>query len=334
MGKKFTIQYRQLKLDGVNIKDLKSSLVASMQRQVGSAIVGKQAKLRIIDLDQDKSFVILNKIPPTEFWNRPEFGGQLIHLQDGQEVHAVSQSLEEDAAEFLVESLDLGTSTRVLRGALYFVVVGNHVGLIEGTQVRGKTLERYLTALLQQSQTIMPGQSVVLNARFEATGGKKLEKSDEIVLTAQRSGKPDESLSDVITDQQAASAEARAGKTVFDVLRVLGWDEAAIGRLDEDIPKGGWIEGFFRVKIKSKTKRSSAISRATIDEALRNIDPADLGLKGEGSEKGGIVKLSTQREIKMVGDLLDPKDAVTQILEALKEWSKNGKIDCTFETAT
>jgi hypothetical protein len=335
LAKKFSIQYRQLKLDEIDLKgDLKSSIVQSMERNVEGKCVGEHAKLRIIDLDQDKSFVILNKITTKAFWQRPEFGGQIIHLQDGQEVHAVSQSLDEDASEFLVESLDLGASTRVMRGALYFVIVGNHVGIIEGTQVRGRTLERYLTNLLQQSGKLSPGQTVILNARFEASGGKKLDKSEKITLTAQRSAKREDLTRDVITDTQAATAAAHAGKTVFDVLRVLGWDEGAIASLDHDIPKGGWLEGLFSVRIKAKNKRTSSISRATVDEALRNIDADDLGLKGEGSEKGGIVKLTSQREIKMVGGLLDPQDAITQILEALKEWSKSGKIDCTFETET
>jgi hypothetical protein len=72
------------------------------------------------------------------------------------------------------------------------------------------------------------------------------------------------------------------------------------------------------------------ISRATIDEALRNIDPADIGLRGDGTEKNGIVKLSMPRPVETKGQLLDPADAMLQIVEALKEWAVSGKIDCKF----
>jgi hypothetical protein len=110
----------------------------------------------------------------------------------------------------------------------------------------------------------------------------------------------------------------------------LGWGADALESLRAEVPDDGWIEGFFRVFIKQRNRRKP-ISRATINEALRNIDPADLGLRGDGSEKGGIVKLSTQRVVKTHGSLLDPADAMEQIVNALREWAAGGKIDCTFD---
>ena len=97
-----------------------------------------------------------------------------------------------------------------------------------------------------------------------------------------------------------------------------------------EVPDDGWIEGFFKVFIKSKRARKP-ISRATINEALRNIDAADLGLRGNGSEKGGIVKLSIQRHVETVQSLLDPADAMEQIVNALRDWAAAGKIDCSFD---
>jgi hypothetical protein len=97
------------------------------------------------------------------------------------------------------------------------------------------------------------------------------------------------------------------------------------------VPNDGWIEGFFRVFIKEKRKKKP-ISRATINEALRNIDPADLGLRGNGSEKNGIVKLSIQRPVTTYRSLLDPTDAMEQIVNALRDWASAGKIDCSFES--
>src|SRR3546814_17543448 len=91
-----------------------------------------------------------------------------------------------------------------------------------------------------------------------------------------------------------------------------GWDAAAIESLRAEVPDDGWIEGFFRVLIKRRS-RKKPISRATINEALRNIDPSDLGLRGNGREKGGIVKLSTQRSVNTPGSLLDPGAAMEQI---------------------
>ena len=147
-NKNVTIQYRQLKTDNLwDGVELKAMLIDVLRRRGWAS----NAKLRILDLDQDQSFVILNKLLASDSWDGPVFAGQVIHLQEGSDVHAVMQSLEEDTSEFLLQSLNIGNQARILKGALYFAVVGNHVGLIEGQQVRGRTLERYLTALLQKA---------------------------------------------------------------------------------------------------------------------------------------------------------------------------------------
>lgn len=333
MAKKHTIQYRQLKIEGLwDEFDLKAMIVDVLRRQRRGQVVAENARLRVIDIDQDQSFVILNKISDPATWDGPVFSGQVIHLQEGSDVHAVLQSLEEDTAEFVLQNLNVGEQARVLKGALYFAVVGNHVGLIEGQQVRGRTLERYLTALLQQANEIEPGQAIILNGKFTAGDGKELSESSEITIAAEPNrgvNAPARGRAQQIIEHEAARAREE-GHTVFDVLRTLGWGADAIDSLRAEVPDDGWIEGFFRVFIKAR-RQKRPISRATINEALRNIDPSDIGLKGDGSEKGGIVKLSIQKNIHSVGSLLDPADAMAQIIAALREWAAAGKIDCNFD---
>ncbi|MDR7058768.1 MULTISPECIES: hypothetical protein [unclassified Sphingopyxis] len=328
---KATIQYRQLKLDGLwPDADLKAMVVDVLRRR-GWA---DNAKTRIIDLDQDQSYVILNKLSDPATWDSPVFAGQLIQLQAGTDVHAVLQSLEEDTAEYVVQNLNVGEAVRVLKGALYFVAVGNHVGLIEGQQVRGRTLERYLTALLQRAEEIEPGQAIILNGKFMAGDGKELSESSEIQVSAAATNRQGERkerpIEPRVEQREAAEAREHEQATVFDILRMLGWSEEAIDSLGAEIPDDGWVEGFFKVFIKERRRRKP-ISRATINEALRNIDPADLGLRGDGSERGGIVKMSVQRDIRTAGSLLDPADAMEQITNALRDWAVAGKIDCNFE---
>ena len=306
MGKA-TIQYRQLKVEGLwDQIELKPMLVDVLRRR-GWA---DNAKARVLDIDQDKSFVILNKVFPLSMWDGPVFAGQLIHLQDGTDVHAVLQSLDVDTPEFLVESLNVGERARVLKGALYFAIVGNHIGLIEGQQVRGRTLERYLTALFQKADELDAGQAIILNSKFMVGDGKQLDDLTEIIVAAQpnRGTSPgDPSTVEQIVERERARARD-SGKTVFDVLRVLGWSPEALASLQHEVPDDGWIEGFFRFSIKERRRKKKPISRATINEALRNIDPADIGLRGDGTEKGGVVKLSIQKEIKTISSLLDPAD--------------------------
>src|SRR3546814_5151620 len=93
-------------------------------------------------------------------------------------------SLEEYTAEVVLQNLNVGDAAHVLKGTLYFAIAGNHVGLIEGQQVRGRTLERYLTALLQRAEEFEPGQAVILNGKFTSGDGKELSESSEITIAA------------------------------------------------------------------------------------------------------------------------------------------------------
>ena len=329
-----TVQYRQLKTDGLpEGTNLKSMIVTAMRTSRATGRIGDSAKARIIDLDQDGSYVILNKISDAGAWDQKVFAGQLIHLQSGADVAAVLQSLDEDAEEFLVEQVNLGDA-RVAKGILYFAAIDNHLGLIEGQQVKGRTLERYLTSLLQSIGTIEVGTPIILNGSFRAGDGKELTEASEITIQAERNEGPLAAAASALVDEvieREAARMRRDGATVFDVLRTLNWNEDAIATLEAEIPEDGWIEGFFKVFIKQRNRRKKSIGRAAINEALRNIDPADIGMDGNGRERGGIVKLSAKQRVQAVGSLLDPADAIEQIVNSLKEWAAAGKIDCTFD---
>jgi hypothetical protein len=315
---------------GVELKDM---LVDVLRRRGEHHALGENARLRVIDLDQDGSFVILNKVSPPETWDGSVFCGQLIHLQAGTDIQAVLQSLEEDTDEFLLQNIDVGPRARVLKGALYFAVNKNHVGLIEGQSVKGLLLERYLTALFQNAGKLEPGQQVILNAHFSATGTKALSELSELSLSAtpNYASVQERRTMDVVEDARHAGQASDEGHTVFDILKLMGWPEEALEKLEQEIPAGGRIEGLFRVFIKSKRSKVK-IPKVAINEALRNFDPEDVRMQGDGREKGGLVKLSVSRAVKTNGSLLDPEDAMLQIVEALKEWAANGKIDCRFES--
>ena len=111
MAKKFTIQYRQLKSEGLP-KDfiLKDAIVASLHCKKEKQFVYENARLRIIDLDQDKSFVILNKLSAKSSWTGSVFAGQLIQIQAKSDLQAVIQSLEHDTSEFILKKFDVGES--------------------------------------------------------------------------------------------------------------------------------------------------------------------------------------------------------------------------------
>lgn len=332
MPKRATIQYRECKADGaLHGTDLKTRLVDVLRRRSHSHRIGENARLRAIDLDGDGSHVVLNKVSSPATWDGPVFCGQIIHLRAGADIQAVLQSLDDDTDEFLVQNIDVGQGARIVRGVLYFAVHRNHVGLIESAAVRASVLERYFTALFRQAGELHPGQRIVLLARFSAAGEKGLSEIGDLTLSARPRYRNDAGPYPMDDLFRRPAGEARdTGATIFDVLRLMGWQDDALARLLAEVPDGGRVEGLLKVFVKDR-RRTVRIPRAAIDEALRNVDPADLGLHGDGREQGGMVKLSVVRDIAAEGSLLDPTDAMLRIVEALREWAAAGKIDCRFE---
>lgn len=322
--KRTTIQYRYLNKenlwDGVNLKDV---VVDILQRSSGSgpSKLYEDVSARKVDLDQDGSFVVLNKLSDPRSWSGPVFCGQLIHVKSGTELPGIIGGLDQAIPELELQSLSIGETRQLVEGVLYFAIVGNHIGVIEGQRTRARTLERYLTSLLQRAGEFEPGQHILLNARLE--GGVKQVR--EVMITPARAG----SGSEVISTTAAGEAESE-GATVLDVLRLLGWDNEALDQLQQQVPDDGWIEGLFKVAFKKKGRKTS-IDRAVLETALRNLDPHSIGLLGEGArEKSGTIKLAEPRKIPMIGDLLDPEEAMKSIVEMLQKWSLSGRIDCDF----
>jgi hypothetical protein len=328
---KFTVQYRLLKTEDLPANSVLKNMIVQQLRELHQGKeTGLSAKSRIVDIDQDGSVVILNKVTDPAAWDEKIFGGQLIQLEPGANVPAVLQSLDEDADEFLMEQIALGEDAQLVKGILYFAVVGNHVGLIEGQAVKGRTLERYLTNFLQRNGIIEAGQAIILLTEFVAADGKQLGAATSITISAEPSvtaGIEPGAINQMVGRE--VEHQRREGATVLDVLRTLGWSADALQKLEAEVPEGGWLEGFFSIIMKQR-RRKKPISRATINEALRNIDASDIGLDGEGREKGGMRKISAQRAVRMIGSLKDPEDAIEQIVQTLREWAEKGTINCDF----
>lgn len=327
-SKLVTVQYRYLKEDDLpdnfHLKDIVVD-VLSRAKGGGSALC-EDVSARKKDLDQDGSFVVLNKLSAKNTWNGPALCGQLIHVKAGINVPGILGSLDQAVPELELRSLFLEDKARIVEGVLYFAIIRNHVGLIEGQRTRARTLERYLTRLLQDAGEMEPGETIVLNARLEG----RVERVKELSITPRRAGPSADD--ETIESSDAATATGR-NATVLDVLKTLGWSAEAIESLESGLPEDGWLEGFFKVVFKRKGRRSAPVDRAMLETALRNLDPASIGMLGvEGDkQKGGLVKLSKRAEVALVGDLLDPENAMDVIVQTLKHWSTSGRIDCDFE---
>jgi hypothetical protein len=333
-SKTASIQYRYVKLDGLWPGfHLKNMVVDVLRRAApgGDVPLGTLARLRKKDLDQDGSYVLLNKLSDAGSWDGAVFCGQIIHVKSGAQLPGINGTLEDDTPEFELQNLTFEQLTQIVEGVLYFVLVGNHVGMIEGQRTRGRTLERYLTRILQDAGELEAGKPLILNTKLVGS----IQEVNRVEITPARAHR-----GDVVENGQAggpvvardAAREEGKGTTVLEILKLLGWKEEQVDNLLQQVPEGGWIEGTLTVLFKNRGRRAAKISRAQLEEALRDLDSRSVGLLGDGArEKGGLIKLTERCSIECEGDLLDPSAAMAQIVQAMRKWSDAGKIDCTFE---
>jgi hypothetical protein len=329
--KSATIQYRYLDKtplwEEFHLKDMLTDILGR-SASAGPRKLFEDVSARKIDLDQDGSFVVLNKISPQSEWSGPVFCGQLIHVKSGTHLPGIDGDLDQSVPELTLKNLTLAERTQLVEGVLYFAIAENHIGLIEGQRTRARTLERYLASMMQQAGELEPGVPIYLNAKLAG----KVQNVQKLEIKPQRMfGRRGEKASDKTVSKSAGQEESR-GKTVLDVLRALGWRDEEIYELETQVPEDGWLEGIFTLAVKMKRGRKGAVDRKSLENALRNLDPDTIGLLGGGSrEKAGTIKLSESRKISLVGELMDPEAAMKEIVNMLQQWSATGRIDYDFE---
>ncbi|MCS6623735.1 hypothetical protein N0B44_12505 [Roseibacterium beibuensis] len=280
------------------------------------------------DLDQDSSYVVLNKFGTLGDGTKSIMCGELLYVRSGKEVPGLVESIDDDIPELEIATLTLDERNSLVDGILYFGLIDNHLAIIEGQRARARTLERYLTALLKDAGELEFDRSIILNTRIE---GLQAQNISRLQIKPPRAKKREETENEA-EEAQAAGSQKASGHTVMDVLRVLGVDRDELQKLEESIPPGGWIEGIFSMTFKQKGNRKGTVSREQLETAFRNLNDQDIGLfePGGSSESKGGLKLGSRREIATVGPLLDREAAMQAIVDMLKTWARTGKIDLAF----
>jgi hypothetical protein len=141
VAKQSTVQYRRLNREGVPaLAPLKNALINAMLSQRGGRLVGEHVGNRRFDLDQDGRLTLLNRITERAHWESPFFAGQLTYFERGANVPAIIGDPDSDVNELNLGQFALGENASMIHGILYFVAVGDHVGLIESNGLKSGRL--------------------------------------------------------------------------------------------------------------------------------------------------------------------------------------------------
>ena len=237
-----------------------------------------------------------------------------------------------DAPVLSIEQEPPPVGKEYVHSMMYWLVVKNHVFMIQSRSLTAKQLEEYLTWLLKdRTATIAPTGQVILQARFDAADvGGDLADIEEIIV----GGTAAVSHFDVprgpgvaaggIEKYQKLTRRKPLFDRAFDVLLAVMNNEADVRKLLESVPEGADLEVSVHIGYKARKE----VSRAPMQEALRNLPEGEITARGrDGRMTGNDIRLSHRVSVLKNGSLLDPDDVIRALREAHKHMVDNGKIE-------
>jgi hypothetical protein len=239
----------------------------------------------------------------------------------------------EDARELAVATMSPPDRSNFLVRSSHWLVVGNHVVLLQGQGTKRDALERYLRWFLTEVG-VMPAATHLLlvpGIRMNATAAKAT-RVKEISIGPRPSSDAGSSGGRVaVRDQQM---EVPAGEATGDrnwlrrVLASLTGSSEGLDAILETLPAESNIKARLILKF-SQRKAVILPSLETTQAALRNLDDDEVSYQTTaGSQSGEDLRLSHVVQVKQAeAGVLDRDDVLRALTEAFKYFVSNGFVE-------
>jgi hypothetical protein len=323
-----TIHYRRL--EDVTGAFGKQTLEAAIRKAMNQPVAGE----KISEHWKHRAWLVPPSSEDTLLMNLHHDGGSyyfgdLTHYTKGYLQTLLAET--KDTPSLAVEQQPPPKGKEYVHSMMYWLAIKSHLLMIQSRSLASKQLEEYLTWLLKdRTAVITPTGQVILQAKFDAAqvGGDLQDISEIIVggktpLVAPAAGTPDDESHEVAQYKEIATRKPWHERAL-EVLYAVMNNEADVRKLLESVPDGANLQ--VSVHIGYKAKRT--VSRAPMQQALRNLPEGEITAKGPGGKMtGNDIRLSHPASVLKNGSLLDPKDVIRALREAHQYFVDNGKIE-------
>ncbi|MGO9399723.1 MAG: hypothetical protein ACLP19_18040 [Xanthobacteraceae bacterium] len=328
-----TIHYRRLE-DATGAFG-KKTLQAAIKKAMAHAIEGEKLSdhwtLRAWGVPPEAEDTILMNLHDD---HRDYFFGDLTHYTKGYMQTLLAQAA--DAPMLPVEQQPPPKGKEYVHSMMYWLAVKNHLLMIQSRSLGSKQLEEYLSWLVKdRTGTVGETGHVILQSKFDpAEVGGSLDDLQEIVVggraptaaeIAAKAPAPEAPPPGSAESYHKIGTRKPLWGRAMDVLRAAMSNEADVQKLLESVPPEAELDVSVHIGYKA---RKAHISRAPMQEALRNLPEGEIRARGPGGRmSGNDIRLSHPTSILKTGNLLDPQDTVRALREAYRHFVDNGKID-------
>lgn len=259
--------------------------------------------------------------------NNPTIFGDITAFTSGH-LQALLDQVEDDPV-LKVEQMRAPEGKEYVHSIMYWMIINNHVFLAQSRSLNGKNLEEYLTWLLIGKSGIFEKGNIMLESKFDIDEvGGDIDDIREIVIGG-AVGSMDISSSKVVSVDQEEFSGAGIKRTkdqrAIEVLKAAMNSDADVTELLKQIPEDASLQVDVHIGYRARKRK---VSRAPMQQALRNLPEGELKVKGRtGSLQGRDIRLSYPVSVLMRGSLVDPGDMQEKLFSAYRYFVENGKIE-------
>ena len=326
-----TVHYRKLVPTGISAT-LATVVAQALNAREGGVRYGEDWKLRVESVQADP--------PQSRFINNVHtdevtaFGTLCLYTQHQMQAMIATNS-GSPSADVAISDAPAPAGRDYLHGIAYWLIVGDHCYIVQHPRVTSKSLEAYLTWLLQQSAMLQNSQAVILRSEFDvaAIGG-----DPDDVTSIEVGGLVPETISDdtpEITDREVEERRSLSeikpplakARQVLEGL--LG--ELSATKIIGDVPDGAALDVTVNIGYRSKRRKIDRTVLRDIGTQLRNLGDGDVKIRGRnGTTHGSDARLHMKMPFQLVrsnGSLLDLESARVQLRRVHDRFLEDGKID-------
>jgi hypothetical protein len=332
-GKSVTIQYRRLQdvADVFAQTTLEAQLRTAISLEVNRVRIRDRLAHRIWTRDpagQDNLFA------NTLYDSGTYLFGDIVHFSRGH-LQALFDAGLTDNPTVPVRQLPAPERMEYVHSIMFWLVIGNHVLIIQSQSLRTEIAEQYFTWLLtERTRTMTAPAHVLLASRFDpaAVGGAPTDIKEIViggvapVPQAHEVGAPR-----IVELDHQEDLTARRG-TGFEqargVLAALLNSDAQADAFLRNVPAEAEFSVVVHIGYKTRKRHISRAPLAALEAGLRNMAHGELRVAGRGADRlaTGDVRLHQTAMIEADGSLLQPDDVREKMLAVYRSFVELGKI--------
>ncbi|HEY4250652.1 MAG TPA: hypothetical protein VGM87_05615 [Roseomonas sp.] len=344
-----TVHYRKYEpAEKSHSTSFQQLIAQSLVRKTGAGSVGTDSKSRTFDYPGDMEFKwLIHNIVQTQ---DSIFGSLCLYSPElwmavlrRVESSGGEETLEEALNEIEIAERPPEEGEEFLRGISFWLVIKNHVFVIQHVSLQTKAYEQYFAQLFEAAGTIPAGHQFALNAVFDrdVVGGDLDEiAAVEIGGIAPRLETDDSGervpaqapLAAGMVDEQKSLGHQKVSRweRAFEVLKaVFGTPNAE--KIMDSIPADAELEVDVKFGYKTRKRKVSRRALKELADAARNLPDGEVRAIGkQGRQVGNDLRLSAPMPFKPVrprSSLLQLDDAREKMLRVYHRFVEDSKIE-------